>query len=108
MRSILFYLLAVSVFFSFGFSSCKSTKTGDVSAAGTEHTSRNSFDWEGVYTGLIPAASSPGIQVQITLNSDRTFELQYQYTERDSGVIIRNGTFNWDETENISIRQITG
>jgi uncharacterized lipoprotein NlpE involved in copper resistance len=54
--------------------------------------------WPGVYAGVTPAADCPGIEVQLTLNYDRTFALQYEYLERDVGVFTQEGTFTWDKT----------
>jgi len=58
-------------------------------------------DWAGVYAGVIPAASGPGINVTITLNNDLTYELQYQYIDRPDGGFNVNGTFKLDSDENL-------
>ncbi|MDR0497547.1 MAG: copper resistance protein NlpE [Treponema sp.] len=60
------------------------------------------MEWAGVYTGIIPAASSPGIDVQITLNNDQTFELHYEYLNRDF-VYSAMGKFFRDETGLITL-----
>ena len=52
------------------------------------------------YAGVIPAADGPGINVLIILNSDNTFELTYDYIDRDDVVSI-SGDFTWDETGTI-------
>jgi uncharacterized lipoprotein NlpE involved in copper resistance len=72
--------------------SCATTKAPDT------HTSETSLDWPGVYSGIIPAADGPGIAVQIALNSDRTFVLQYRYIDRGDNVFTSEGTFAWDKT----------
>ena len=64
------------------------------------HNSRNSLDWAGVYAGIIPAASGPGINVAITLREDLTYLLQYQYIGRQGGGFTLAGTFKWNEDGN--------
>ena len=75
-----------------GLSSCQTTK-----AINAEPKS-NDQNWTGVYTGIIPSASGMGIDVRITLNSDNTFELRYQYVGKDDDTFIRIGTFTLNET----------
>ena len=58
-------------------------------------------DWVGIYAGVIPAASVPGINVTITLNSDLTYEAQYRYIDRPDGEFTLNGTFKWDRNESL-------
>jgi uncharacterized lipoprotein NlpE involved in copper resistance len=59
--------------------------------------SRNSLDWEGVYTGIIPEDGGPGIKVSITLHYDLTYAAQYQYIGRHDQDVAVSGTFAWDE-----------
>ena len=67
---------------------------------------RNSLNWEGRYAGRIPAADCPGIDVQITLRSDKTFSLIYDYVDRD-GFTSNMGEFEWDVTGNVIILKNT-
>jgi len=60
------------------------------------------LDWEGRYAGRIPAADGPGIDVLITLGSDQTFSLVYNYVGREDS-FTGMGSFDWDETGNIII-----
>jgi uncharacterized lipoprotein NlpE involved in copper resistance len=64
------------------------------------HNSRNSLNWEGLYTGTIPAASSPGISVRLTLNRDETFTISYQYIDRPEGDYSGEGKFTWNSAGN--------
>jgi len=57
---------------------------------------RDSINWAGLYTGVIPAASSPGINAEITLNSDNTYKVIYQYINRSTDTFIYNGNFKWN------------
>jgi len=59
--------------------------------------SQNSLDWAGVYTGVIPAASGPGINVTITLRFDLSYEVLYEYIGRPDGDFSFTGTFKWDD-----------
>jgi len=76
-------------------SACVSTGT-----AGMSHNAREDYDWAGLYSGRIPSASGSGIDVQITLRSDQTFSIVYDYVDRQ-GFSTGMGTFTWDETGNI-------
>jgi uncharacterized lipoprotein NlpE involved in copper resistance len=77
---------------------CASTRNESIA---TLHNSRNSLDWDGVYSGIIPSASGSGIQVRIVLNLNYTFELRYFYIDRSESDMIINGTFNWNDAGSI-------
>ncbi|MCL2043430.1 MAG: copper resistance protein NlpE [Treponema sp.] len=71
------------------------------------HNSQNSVSWGGIYSGIIPAASGPGIYVQINLYYNETFRLQYHYIDEEIGSnTSREGSFSWDETGNRIILDI--
>jgi uncharacterized lipoprotein NlpE involved in copper resistance len=70
------------------------------------YTSEINPDWSGIYTGIIPAADGPGIDVQLTLNSNSTFALQYRYIDRGDSVYLVSGTFTLNETGYIVILDI--
>jgi uncharacterized lipoprotein NlpE involved in copper resistance len=94
-KSTLTFLLLMAALLA-GFSSCLSNQAPD-----SAHNSRNSLDWEGIYTGIIPAASSPGINVQISLNYDETFVLRYEYLDRPNNISSLTGPFKWDRAGSI-------
>lgn len=48
------------------------------------HDAENSLDYCGTYSGIIPAADCPGINVTLSVNEDKTFYLVYDYIDRDS------------------------
>jgi uncharacterized lipoprotein NlpE involved in copper resistance len=81
----------------FGLSACQTTSKEEGQAIDAAHNSRNSVNWEGVYTGTIPAADGPGINVRITLNLDETYEIWYQYIDRPEE-FTEKGVFTWDES----------
>ncbi|MDR3312440.1 MAG: copper resistance protein NlpE [Spirochaetaceae bacterium] len=78
--SIFFALLVLNFF------SCGTTKFSP----------KNKFDWTGTYTGVIPAADAPGINVEVTLNNDGIYKISYQYIERGDDLFINTGTFTWN------------
>jgi uncharacterized lipoprotein NlpE involved in copper resistance len=86
MRQLLFVILLMTLL-----GSCVSNKAGDA------NTPELSLNWAGVYSGVTPAADGPGIEVQLTLNSDKTFILQYHYVDKDDNVFIQKGNFTWDK-----------
>jgi uncharacterized lipoprotein NlpE involved in copper resistance len=96
------YML-LAVFIITGFLSCASNQAPDRPGY---HMSEISLSWPGTYTGIIPAADGPGIDVQLTLNYDRTFALQYRYIDRGDNVFLPEGTFTWDKTGEIVILDI--
>jgi len=53
-------------------------------------------EWAGVYTGLIPAASTSGIDVEMTLNSDNTYRVIYRYADRGNQEFVFIGDFKWN------------
>jgi len=63
--------------------------------------SRDSLDWAGVYTGTIPSADGPGINVRMKIDKDNTYELTYEYLKNPGNVFTETGSFTWDDTGNI-------
>ncbi|MHB1168648.1 MAG: copper resistance protein NlpE N-terminal domain-containing protein [Longimicrobiales bacterium] len=61
------------------------------------HTSRNSLDWAGTYSGVLPCADCPGIETVLTLHEDGTFEQSMHYLERAVAPLTSSGTFTWGE-----------
>ena len=64
------------------------------------HNSENALDWAGTYEGTLPCADCPGIQLTLTINSDKTYSLQQEYLERDVAN-AEKGTFTWNENGSI-------
>ena len=95
-KNILSILSLTATLLSLAVSSCLSNQSPD-----SAHNSGNSLDWAGVYTGTIPAASSPGIEVQIRLNPDLTYELRYEYLDRQNPIFNWAGSFRWDTAGSI-------
>lgn len=92
-------------------SACNSGKRANSSQTGEEQTataegseniaaadnSRNSLDWAGVYKGVLPCADCDGIQEEIRLNNDLSYEMVITYLGKDDNRFTDNGRFEWDE-----------
>jgi uncharacterized lipoprotein NlpE involved in copper resistance len=89
---------AVAVFLFFNFLSCVTTS----------HNSRNSSDWAGIYTGVIPSAGGMGINVRITLNTDETYKVEYQYIDKSDDIFTSTGKFTWKPDGNTIILDSEG
>ena len=63
-------------------------------------TGKNALDWSGVYSGVLPCASCPGIQTVIQLNGDSTYRLQTDYVDQDGTPVVKEGSFTWNTDEN--------
>ncbi len=86
-------------------SACNTSRRAASNAATTEtetitfgDNSRTSVDWAGVYKGLIPCADCPGIEDEIRLNNDLTYERLMVYLESGDSRFSEHGRFEWDET----------
>jgi uncharacterized lipoprotein NlpE involved in copper resistance len=90
------FVILMAVFAIFVLGSCLSNK-GSVDT----QNSRISLDWEGVYTGTIPAASGPGINVRLKINKDESFELNYEYLDKPENSFAWTGSFKWDDAGSI-------
>jgi heat shock protein HslJ len=84
-----------------GTSACKPKEQANTASSSEIYSgpdnSENSVDWEGIYTGVIPCADCPGIQVQITLLQDNTYKMNYLYQERNSFEKTYEGSFQWSK-----------
>src|SRR5690554_5154980 len=74
------------------------TRSSGIEAADPAHNSQNSLDWAGVYKGLTPCADCPGIEDEIRLNEDLTYERLMVYLESDDSRFSDHGRFEWDES----------
>ena len=86
------FLACVAALSLFGLSACGSP----ANAIDAAHNSRNSIDWAGVYSGVIPSASGSGINVEIVLNNNGTYNISYQYIDHPEDIFSESGNFNWN------------
>lgn len=73
-------------------------KGGEASAGQGGHASRNSLDWAGTYSGVLPCADCPGIEVVVSLRSDGSYARSTRYMDSERMPQAGNGTFAWDES----------
>lgn len=67
------------------------------------HTSENSLDWEGSYSGVIPCKDCDGIDARLILRKDQTYKLVLRYLgipEKESQDFISEGEFTWEDNGN--------
>ncbi len=69
------------------------------------HTTQLALHWDGVYRGLLPCASCPGILTSITLNNNKTFEKTDFYLQEKNGSLKEKGTFSFTNDGNNIILQ---
>lgn len=69
------------------------------------HSSRDSLDWAGVYSGVTPCADCPGIRIMITLHGDGRFERSRFYLERSAAPQAEAGQFSWNASGSTIILQ---
>ena len=94
------YAIGVSALLIASISSCKNrpaSQMQNIQYVDTIHTSKNSVNWDGVYEGIVPCADCEGISVQITLHTDETFQLSYQYLSKNDTPYSYSGKFTWDD-----------
>jgi len=60
------------------------------------HNSKNSLDWAGSYSGVVPCASCPGIETRVTLRADGTFDRSMYYIDESPFPNTDSGTFTWN------------
>ena len=66
-----------------------------------EHTSRNSLDWAGTYTGVLPCADCAGLKTTLTIRSDSSYHLETRPLGQEDRLFVEQGTFTWMEGGNI-------
>jgi len=99
MRKIIFSMSIIALVL--GMASCKPKNEAQAQNDAIDiHNSMISLDWAGVYTGVIPCADCPGINVRVLLDEDCTYHLSYEYIDRDSDPFTVSGEFSWDDSGN--------
>lgn len=76
----------------------------------TGDNSRNSLDWPGTYSGILPCADCEGIETTIVLQSDNTFSYKANYLGKQQPLVVESkGGFTWDASGGkISLEGIKG
>lgn len=74
------------------------------------HNSRNSLDWAGTYSGLLPCEDCLGVETILEINEDQTYRLTLRKTndEEQTEETRTSGNFSWnDEGSAINLEQET-
>jgi uncharacterized lipoprotein NlpE involved in copper resistance len=109
-RNVFFYSILIVVLLVSGLSGCGAKKTVDAARnsygnadklADAAHNSKNSLNWDGVYAGIVPAGDTAGVELRVTLNSNETFEAQYEFVGKHESKFVNVGMFSWNDAGNI-------
>ncbi|PIE50152.1 MAG: hypothetical protein CSA38_04470 [Flavobacteriales bacterium] len=85
------YLLLISL----SFVACNPNK--DKQPKTDEHSAEYALNYEGVYKGTYPCADCSGIQVSLTLNTDKTFRYETVYLGKKDGRFVHKGNYTIKE-----------
>jgi len=97
---IKFFIITILVI-SFSLLSCNfSEKKNHSISQMSASNSRDSVDWDGTYSGMIPCADCEGILVTITLNQNATYEMTMSYLGKDFE-FTSAGSFFWNDRGSI-------
>ncbi|KXZ69012.1 copper resistance protein NlpE [Acinetobacter sp. HC8-3S] len=73
------------------------TAASEAVAVDSAHTAENSLDWNGTYKGVLPCADCEGIETELELNADKTYELKETYLGKGDGKAFESkGSFQFD------------
>lgn len=56
---------------------------------------RTSFDWSGVYKGVLPCENCDGIFTMVTLNADNSFKISKRFFGDKDSMYTAEGTIEW-------------
>jgi heat shock protein HslJ/uncharacterized lipoprotein NlpE involved in copper resistance len=93
LRVSLFIVISVTVI------GCNSKKKKALAqknyAAKMANSAKNLFDWNGVYRGMMPCDDCEGIQTEITLIKNNTYELAKRHEGKNTEILVEKGSFRW-------------
>lgn len=73
------------------------TAASEAVAVDSAHTAENSLDWNGTYKGVLPCADCEGIETELELNADKTYDLKETYLGKGDGKAFESkGSFQFD------------
>lgn len=65
---------------------------------------RNTINYTGTYKGTLPCADCEGIQTELTLNNDGTYQIQSEYKGRtDKTKVELKGNYTWQDNGNVIV-----
>jgi heat shock protein HslJ len=85
------------------FAACKISKVRPAAPIPDRHTSQNSLDWEGLYTGSMPCADCAGVHTKVELKRDLNFRIETRYLGKTGEPEVSTGTFTWNKEGNTII-----
>jgi uncharacterized lipoprotein NlpE involved in copper resistance len=106
-RKVFFYSMLMAALLVSGLGGCVAKKVVDTAddskgnAGKLAEDAKNAPNWEGVYTGIVPASNTEGVELRITLNSNETFEAQYQFVGKPETRLISAGRFLWNDAGDV-------
>ncbi|MDO1449399.1 copper resistance protein NlpE [Rhodocytophaga aerolata] len=110
MKINLILSLLAALVWSCGSSSTRQSDTATASTdtisvgANNSHNARNSLDYEGTYTGILPCADCQGIETEIRLYAGNSFVKKTRYLgKNDPQVFETTGAFTWNKAGNTII-----
>lgn len=59
------------------------------------HNSRNSLDWAGTYSGILPCSDCAGIALRLSLEADGSYQLSTRHQGREAEPTLSTGRFTW-------------
>ena len=76
------------------------------------HNSRNSLDWEGSYSGVLPCEDCVGIETSLQINRDHTYTVTQRFVDSAdtaSDELRSEGSFMWNEDgSSITLENVQG
>lgn len=104
MRKLAFALLGATVLTAACSHSPNSTQATVAEAVPLEAASNPTpevVDWDGRWSGVIPCASCPGIEVDLTFKNNGTYRMRTEYQDREGGPFMSEGKLSWDEATRV-------
>ncbi len=75
--------------------SCSLLNTSNDSAAPDMHSSENSLDWAGTYSGQLLCATCANVETELKLTSDKKYVLTQTQTDKTGEAKVTEGKFAW-------------
>lgn len=79
----------------------KDTNGTNKSAIATADQSKNSLDWDGTYSGILPCADCGGIQTSLKLSGDGSYSLKQVYLGKEDNAFENSGKMVWNKEGNV-------
>lgn len=67
------------------------------------HNARNSVDYIGTYKGILPCVDCQGLDTELSVNENSTFNLKVKYQGKGEKIYLQKGHFTWNKKGNTII-----